>query len=80
MSIIQMTIGHSSAILEKGSRWIMWHLGKRAVYWVRQTGEGKREEKSVWFFEGEMLGFYGCNGCVEVAYDQPKSSVRWRYP
>ena len=40
-----MTISHSGAILEKGSRRIMQHLGKRAVHWVRQTGEGKEEEK-----------------------------------
>ena len=75
-----MTIGHSGAILEKGSRRIMRHLGKRAVHRARQTGEGKGEEKSAWFFEGEMSGFYRCNGCVEAACDQPKSSVRRRYP
>ena len=56
-----MTIGLSSAILEKGSHWITWHLGKRAVHQVRQTGEGKGEEKVCGSLRGRCWAFIDAN-------------------
>ena len=59
-----MTIGLSSAILEKGSHWITWHLGKRAVHQVRQTGEGKGEEKVCGSLRGRCQAFIDAMGVL----------------
>ena len=61
-----MTVGHSGAMLEKDNRRITRHLGKRAVHQVRQTGEGKREEKVRGSLRGRCRAFIDTNHTMDV--------------